>query len=356
MVKPPELDRITVDEAVNRFLDRVAARVSIGQRSSQTHETYRRALESFVALVGADRVLDDVTGGDVDAVLAGFARTPDRRFAEKPGFNAPVGKSADSQQLFYRVLDQLFADAVKHGWVQASPMDYAELRPGKSKQLSAHRRALTIEQADALLLHGAGAVQADTPAKAVHNITRDRLLFTILAILGPRVSEVVQADVEDFVPQGSEGEAIWTVVGKGQKPRRLPLSADLHTQFREYQQLRSQLVSDAVLPEDTDSKAAFVSSRGQRLNERAIQRALSSAQHRLAANPDTAALARGITPHALRHTAATVMLASGWDVKVVAGMLGHDNIATTSRYLDEIPGELATALRDHPLLGRMTAM
>lgn len=55
----------------------------------------------------------------------------------------------------------------------------------------------------------------------------------------------------------------------------------------------------------------------------------------------------------MRHTAATLMLAKGWDVKVVAEMLGHASIATTGTYLDSIPGELARAVADSPILAAL---
>ncbi len=54
-------------------------------------------------------------------------------------------------------------------------------------------------------------------------------------------------------------------------------------------------------------------------------------------------------PHALRHTTATLLVAHGWDVKVVAELLGHASIATTGVYLDRIEGELAAAIAAHPL-------
>ncbi|MGX5359830.1 tyrosine-type recombinase/integrase [Kocuria sp. KH4] len=47
-------------------------------------------------------------------------------------------------------------------------------------------------------------------------------------------------------------------------------------------------------------------------------------------------------------TAATLMLAEGWDMKVVAQLLGHASVTTTSRYLDELPGELSVAVNAHP--------
>ena len=61
---------------------------------------------------------------------------------------------------------------------------------------------------------------------------------------------------------------------------------------------------------------------------------------------------RRVTPHGLRHTAATLLLASGAaDIKTVKEILGHANIATTGIYLDSIDGEAARAVRMHPVTG-----
>lgn len=80
------------------------------------------------------------------------------------------------------------------------------------------------------------------------------------------------------------------------------------------------------------------------MSARDVQRLLERAEARVRTREP--AHAREVTPHALRHTAATLMLAKGWDVKVVAQLLGHASISTTGTYLDAIPGELAQAVAD----------
>jgi site-specific recombinase XerD len=85
---------------------------------------------------------------------------------------------------------------------------------------------------------------------------------------------------------------------------------------------------------------------GNRLTVRDIEGLLERAVNRTrTADP---AHARAVVPHGLRHTASTLMLAEGWDVKVVAQLLGHASVSTTSKYLDELPGELSVALNAHP--------
>lgn len=358
MVAPPALQRVTVAEAVDAFLRTTRQKVVIGRFSERTYGIYARDLADFVSLTGPHTVLDDVTGDDVDSVVSQFALIPDRRrktVVTRPKSSVRGGlasKSVTTQALFHTTVSAFFRTAEKQGWVQSSPMLYSQLRPAKSHNLRLERRALTMDQAQELLEHGAGQIVDSTTDRQRHNIVRDRCLFALMVFLGPRVSEVARADVSDFAPDKAGG-AIWTVMGKGHKERRLPLSPWLYGLVRDYQQLRGQLVAGGFLGGARDDDAAFVSSRGNRISEQSIQRSLNAAARRLQGRSGD--FTRGVTPHALRHTAATLMLANGWDVKIVADLLGHENISTTSRYLDEIPGELERAIASHPLATRLAS-
>jgi site-specific recombinase XerD len=59
---------------------------------------------------------------------------------------------------------------------------------------------------------------------------------------------------------------------------------------------------------------------------------------------------RTVTPHGLRHTTATHLLADAVDMDAVRRVLGHSDLSTLGRYRDELPGELEVAMRAHPLL------
>ena len=59
---------------------------------------------------------------------------------------------------------------------------------------------------------------------------------------------------------------------------------------------------------------------------------------------------RSVTPHGLRHTTATHLLAAATDMDAVRRVLGHADLSTLGRYRDELPGELEAAMRVHPLL------
>lgn len=356
MVAPPRLQRVTVGEAVTKYLRTYEQKVQLGQSSQHTLVSVRRMLRDFQDIVGPDTVLDDVTGDDVDEVVSSYALTPDRRrtaTGQSVTTRSGIVKSKASQNLFYARLSAFFTAAKKRGWVQDSPMLYTALaRMVKVKKIAPSRRALMLDQAEALVAHGAGEHTADMSDAARHNHYRDRAAFALMVFLGPRVSEVADASVDDVAGE-RDGGAVWTIIGKGDKQRQVPVSPQLYAYLQEYWAVRQGLVDSGYLPESTDLAAMFSSSRGNRWSQRGIERALDQARARLAAREDTARYARAMVPHALRHTAATLMSAAGWDVKVIAEMLGHDNIATTSKYLDQIPGELKAAVSSHPLAKKL---
>ncbi|TDE19384.1 integrase, partial [Nonomuraea mesophila] len=123
-MRPAELDRVTVAEAADRYVELVRARTVTGALSPSTAEVYARDVATLVELAGESTVLDDLTGADVDAILLAFARRPDGRRAagsrgqgEKQG-----GQSPASQARFRRSISALFKHAALAGWVQLNPM------------------------------------------------------------------------------------------------------------------------------------------------------------------------------------------------------------------------------------------
>ncbi|GAA2776050.1 hypothetical protein [Nonomuraea dietziae] len=120
-MRPAELNRLTVREAADRYVELVRAKTLTGALSLSTAEVYARDVATLVALAGEGAVLDDLTGEDVDAILLAFARKPDGRRAEPT-----VGlQSASSQARFRRSISALFKHATLAGWVQINPMAMA---------------------------------------------------------------------------------------------------------------------------------------------------------------------------------------------------------------------------------------
>jgi len=347
MVAPPRLVRVSVQEAADRYLASVAAQTVRGILSATTQRSYVRDVREFARLAGAERVLDDVTGEDVDDVLVRYQMTPDGRYQDagrKPGGS---GRSAATVNRFRQSLTRFFAHAAREGWVQADPMQWAAPPARLRDGLRVARTALSAGSAASLLAVATDDVP-ERSARQDHDLRlRDRLVVALLLVLGPRVSELVRADVDDFSRE--PGRTRWRIHGKGGHVRTVELSAPLADALEEYLARQRPLLASRR-PDDPDAQRALLLSwRGRRVDAQAVRALLRRCIDRM---PDQ--YRREATPHALRHTTATLLAADGWDVKVVAELLGHASIATTGVYLDRIEGELAAAIRAHPLSGALT--
>ena len=166
-------------------------------------------------------------------------------------------------------------------------------------------RALSV--ADATSTRDAGEVSDNPMVRA-----RDAALFTLLYGCGLRISEALGLDVRDAV----RPDAL-RVKGKGGKERLIPVLPVVRAALMEW--LRHH-------PNGNDPTAAlFVGVRGGRLDAAVAQRDLRH-WRRLAGLPEHA------TPHALRHSFATHLLAGGADLRSIQELLGHASLSTTQRY------------------------
>lgn len=355
-MRPADLNRLSVGESADRYVELVRAKTLTGALSTSTAEVYARDVATFVDLVGEEVVLDDLTGEDVDAVLLAFARKPDGRRRSRlaePVERAGASQSASSQARFRRSISALFKHAVLTGWVQVNPMAMATVTARERGGLRPERRALTREQARGLIGAarelggkpdgGAAVAEASVTSGAgagrvrrrdQHTELRDGLIVLMLSTMGPRVSELVRANVEDFYT--NDGVRYWRIFGKGGKTRDVPLPGDVALVLEAYL-LHGRLASA--------DKALLLSWRGRRLARGDVQAVIDRVQRRV--DPDSR---RSVTPHGLRHTTATHLLADAVDMDAVRRVLGHSDLATLGRYRDELPGELEVAMRSHPLL------
>ncbi|GII78008.1 tyrosine recombinase XerC [Sphaerisporangium rufum] len=334
-MRPAELTRLTVEESTDRYVELVAAKTVTGALSASTAEVYARDVATFARLAGPGRVLDDLTGEDVDAVLLAFARKPDGRRAVPEAGGGAV-QSPWSQARFRRSVSAFFKHAALAGWVQVDPMTASTVTARERGGLRAERRALTREQARGLV-GAARALSESGPQggrRDQRTEVRDALIVLLLSTLGPRVSELVRANVEDFYTDG--GVRYWRIFGKGGRTRDVPLPVDVAEVLQVYLSGHRPV---------TQEKALLLSWRGRRLARGDVQAVIDRVQRRV--DP---AQRRSVTPHGLRHTTATHLLADAVDMDAVRRVLGHSDLATLGRYRDELPGELEVAMRVHPLL------
>jgi integrase/recombinase XerC len=159
---------------------------------------------------------------------------------------------------------------------------------------------------------------------------RDTALFTLLYGCGLRIAEALALNVADAPLVGKP----LLVTGKGGKQRLLPVLPAVAEAVAAWLRLH---------PSGADRQAPlFIGVRGERLNAGVAQRTLRT-YRRLAGLPEHA------TPHALRHSFATHLLAGGADLRAIQDLLGHASLSTTQRYtaVDE-QGLLAVWRATHP--------
>ncbi|MFQ5344861.1 MAG: tyrosine-type recombinase/integrase, partial [Mariprofundus sp.] len=127
-----------------------------------------------------------------------------------------------------------------------------------------------------------------------------------------RVSEVVGLNLDDVDLQLFE----LRVFGKGRKERVVPLPEGAVQYLQYYLAERGS---------GDEEQAVFLNQRGHRLSVRSVQRMLKDRALQTGADVS-------VTPHRLRHSFATHLLAGGVDLRAIQDLLGHASLATTERY------------------------
>jgi integrase/recombinase XerD len=146
---------------------------------------------------------------------------------------------------------------------------------------------------------------------------RDRALLETLYATGSRASEVVNLQLADLHLDSS----FCKCTGKGSKQRVVPLGAPAISALKIYlQDLRPTLTQA-----DTENPWVFVSKGGKRLTREMLWILVKKYVRRAGLNAK-------VSPHTLRHSFATHLLAGGADLRTVQELLGHANIRTTQHY------------------------
>lgn len=158
---------------------------------------------------------------------------------------------------------------------------------------------------------------------------RDQALFTLLYGAGLRLGEALSLRWRDL----AQGERL-TVTGKGNKQRVVPLMPAIRGALEAYRRA-APFAGEANAP-------VFVGARGKALNPGVAERQLRQVR-RFLGLPDN------VTPHALRHSFATHLLASGADLRSLQELLGHASLSTTQLYTRLESVQLAETYRAaHP--------
>lgn len=159
---------------------------------------------------------------------------------------------------------------------------------------------------------------------------RDYCILTLFLNCGLRISELIGLNISDL-----RGDQL-RVLGKGNKERILYLNPACVQAIQDYIAARNQ--ERAI-----DKNALFLSRRRTRISKAAVEKLVK--KYLLKAGLDSTQY----SPHKLRHTAATLMLQNGVDVRTLQELLGHENLNTTQIYTHVTNENLRLAAKANPL-------
>lgn len=304
-----------LNDAAETFLAHLSA---TSNRSRNTIRAYRSDLRDLVSSIGPCAEVSSIAPAQMSAYVAGLrarelrASTIRRRLAS---------------------LRLLFAWLVRHGTIASSPLApldlHIQLPHRVPRTLSSHELRVLIAGARAGLRRSAG--NRRIRLEALTGLLAIELLFAT----GMRVGELVSLTVASI----DLASRVILVTGKGDRQRRVfipyPTLSTLTSVY--LRQRRPRPGVDALLLTVNGHAATSTTVR-------ALVRRIA----------DIAGLARRVTPHMLRHSAATHLLNAGVDIRHVQRLLGHSSIATTERYTHVSDEHLQGVLsRHHPRPGLM---
>lgn len=197
--------------------------------------------------------------------------------------------------------------AYRRGYLDSDPGLLVTSARGDQKLPQVQTPSDTAE----LLSYAATRVREENSPAAI----RDWAILETIYATGIRVSEVCSLDTTSIDQQGMT----LRVIGKGNKERVVPFTRACLSALQAW---LSHGRPSLAIPEA--GRALFVGDKGRRIDPRVIR----SMIHRMCAQAGV----RDLAPHALRHTAATHILAGGADLRAVQEMLGHSSLQTTQRY------------------------
>ncbi len=262
----------------------------LGRVSKLTVRAYKDDLGSFERFMGArKRPIQETTHLDIRSYL---------------GSQANLSPATRARRL--AALKAFFRFLVRRKMIDVSPARRVKT-PKLPRKLP---RALPIDETFALL---------DAPHGDTVLALRDAAMFELLYGAGLRVAELCSLSMQSV----DRLNRIIRVVGKGQKERLCPIHDGALAILQSYLNARGQLLGRGLAAECPD--ALFLNSRGGRLTTRSVQRHLKAYGRSLN-------LTRPVTPHALRHSYATHLLATGADIRSIQELLGHSSLSTTQRY------------------------
>ena len=288
--------------------------------------TFFRYLKLSRGLVPRTTELEDISISDIDvpfisrvtlAEIYDYLSFLSRDRVKQPNSAEPeFGLTASSRARKIAAIRSFF----KYMTVKAKLLDENPVQDLDSPKLpKTLPRYLTLEESQRLL----SAVDGS-------NKERDYCILCIFLNCGLRISELVGMNVNDY-----RGDSL-RVVGKGNKERTVYLNDACRAALDAWLDVRRNMVPARV-------SAMFISNRRTRISVDSVQVMVKKYLKRAGLDASL------YSTHKLRHTAATLMLQNGVDVRTLQEVLGHENLNTTQIYTHIDNAELRTVAAANPL-------
>jgi len=339
---------LTPESGAARYLRHVAIERGL---SENTREAYRRDLEAYSAWLSVRGIEDlaEVAPETLSEYVAELNGAPQRRApipGRSPELSSDSGARPDSPARFAQgtVTRRLSTVRGMHRFLFEEGLlpEFAGSGIRSPKKAQRLPKALSTKQIEALLAASGGeGIAAESPVGL-----RDRALLELLYASGARVSEVTALDVDDLLAAQGFGDA-WSdperalgeggfirVTGKGSKQRVVPYGSYAGRALAAYL-VRAR---PGMVAAGRGTPALFVGPRGGRMSRQSVWLVIRAAAER-------AGIEAEVSPHTMRHSFATHLLAGGADVRTVQELLGHASVTTTQIYTQVT----ADTLREHYL-------
>jgi integrase/recombinase XerD len=275
--------------------------------AKKTLEAYSHDLNRFLNYLQEKKIEDvlGVTKLDVRAFLL--------TLKAKKLSNKTVVRNLVAIRTFFRFLTQ-------EGKLESNPVEDLE-SPQLAKTLP---EILSLQEVEQLL---------ETPKPQTPLGIRDRSMLEMLYATGMRVSELVSLQMNQLNLEG--GYVL--LLGKGSKERAVPIGGEAIKRVSDYLKGARQKLSKGK-----ESPFLFLNRSGRKMSRQVFWKSIKSYGRR-------AGIRKKITPHLLRHSFASHLLARGADLRSVQMLLGHADISTTQIYT-HVTGERLKQVhkRHHP--------
>lgn len=286
---------VAASSALGAWLEHLA-----GERrlSGHTVEAYRRDVSAFLGFLvghlGGEPLLEDLATLSAADLRGYLAR---RRSGPDPLADRSIARALASIRTFFRWLDKTGQGSNAALGLVRGP----RVKPGLPRPVTISSAFDLIDRAEA---------EATEPWIAA----RDSALLTLLYGCGLRISEALA-----LTGASSPLPETLRITGKGNKTRMVPTLAAARDAIADY----ASVCPYALAP----AGPLFRGVRGGALHPTVVQKLVRTLRGALG-------LPTSVTPHALRHSFATHLLAGGGDLRAIQELMGHASLSTTQRYTE----------------------